>query len=50
MNEMLKRIAETLKTLKVDPAFENVDKWVGCILTLERLATEKGEQHGESSD
>lgn len=52
MNEQLIAIIETLKTLKVDPTFSNVDKWVGCVIALERLAATPTEEvnDGKSTD
>lgn len=38
MYNQIYAVIETLKTLKVDPAFDNVDKWVGCVVALERIA------------
>ena len=51
MKDLLLKISETLKTLKVDPAFDNVDKWVGCIGMLQRIAAEIEEgKHDVSCD
>lgn len=35
----LLRIAEAVKTLPVRGTFEDADRWVGCVITLEQIAS-----------
>lgn len=35
----LLRIAEAVKALPVRGTFEDADRWVGCVITLEQIAS-----------